>query len=194
MCLVNDWSARDIQAWEYRPLGPFLAKSFATTVSPWLVTLDALAPFRIDPPAQHPEPTPYLVDGSGNGAIDLTLTVEINGEVVSRPPFAGMYWTMRQQLAHATVNGAAVTPGDLFASGTVSGEGDDELGCLLELTWNGRRPLTVGTERRTFLEDGDSVVISGRAQAPGATPIGFGSCAGAVVPAHDMDESSDSTG
>ena len=112
MCLVNDWS-RDLQAWEYRPLGPFLAKSFATTMSPWVVGLDALQPFRVEPPVQDPEPTSYLVDPVGGGAVDITLTVAVNGEVVSRPRYAVMYWTMRQQLAHATVNGATVTPGDL---------------------------------------------------------------------------------
>jgi len=186
MCLVNDWSARDIQAWEYRPLGPFLAKSFATTISPWLVTLDALAPFRVDAPVQDPAPPAYLAGGAG-GAVDLALSVELNGEVITRPRFAEMYWTMRQQLAHATVNGAAVTPGDLFASGTVSGPDDDRLGCLLELTWNGSRPIEVGGERRRFLADGDTVVINGRAEAPGATPIGFGPCAGTVMPARDGD-------
>ena len=185
MCLVNDWSARDLQAWEYRPLGPFLAKSFATTMSPWVVGLDALQPFRVEPPVQDPEPTSYLVDPVGGGAVDITLTVAVNGEVVSRPRYAVMYWTMRQQLAHATVNGAAVTPGDLFASGTVSGPTRGELGCLLELTWNGTDPIEVGGERRTFLEDGDSVVIGGRAEAEGAVAIGFGQCAGTVAPARD---------
>jgi fumarylacetoacetase len=185
MTLVNDWSARDVQAWEYRPLGPFLAKSFATTMSPWVVTLDALRPFRADPPVQDPEPPGYLVDRAGGGAVDITLTVAVNGEVVSRPRYAAMYWTMRQQLAHATVNGAAVTPGDLFASGTVSGPTTGEMGCLLELTWNATDPIDVGGERRTFLEDGDSVVIGGRAEADGAVAIGFGQCAGTVAPARD---------
>jgi fumarylacetoacetase len=185
MTLVNDWSARDLQAWEYRPLGPFLAKSFATTMSPWVVTVDALGPFRVDPPVQDPEPPGYLVDRAGGGAVDLTLTVTLNGEVISRPRYAAMYWTMRQQLAHATVNGAAVTPGDLFASGTVSGPTGGELGCLLELTWNGANPIEVGGERRTFLEDGDSVVIGARAEAEGAVAIGFGRCAGTVAPARD---------
>lgn len=189
MCLVNDWSARDIQAWEYRPLGPFLAKSFATTMSPWLVTLDALAPFRVDAPPQDPPPPSYLVAGEG-AAVDLALFVELNGEVITRPRFATMYWTMRQQLAHATVNGAAVTPGDLFASGTVSGENPDELGCLLELTWNGTKPVEIGGQRRTFLTDGDTVVICGRAAAAGATSIGFGTCAGTVMPATDLDGNS----
>nr|MBA2338017.1 fumarylacetoacetase [Acidimicrobiia bacterium] len=194
MCLVNDWSARDIQAWEYRPLGPFLAKSFATTMSPWLVTLDALAPFRVNAPPQHPPPPPYLAGGEGadgeRAAVDIALSVELNGEVITRPRFATMYWTMRQQLAHATVNGAAVTPGDLFASGTVSGAGPDELGCLLELTWNGTRPLEIGGRRLTFLADGDTVVIRGRAAAAGATSIGFGPCAGTVVPAVDGEQTS----
>lgn len=191
MCLVNDWSARDIQAWEYRPLGPFLAKSFATTMSPWLVTLDALAPFRVGAPPQDPAPPAYLVSGEEAGekgaAVDIALSVELNGEVITRPRFASMYWTMRQQLAHATVNGAAVTPGDLFASGTVSGEDPGELGCLLELTWNGTKPIELGSERRTFLADGDTVVIRGRAAAGGATSIGFGPCAGTVMSATEME-------
>jgi fumarylacetoacetase len=184
VCLVNDWSARDIQAWEYQPLGPFLGKSFATTISPWIVTLDALAPFRVAPPAQDPAPLGYLsVDG--DAALDLLLEIRLNGEVVSQPRFREMYWTMSQQLAHATVNGTNARTGDLYASGTVSGETPDTYGCLLEMTWNGARPLSLaGGEQRTYLEDGDEVVMRGWCERDGAARIGFGECAGTVVPAH----------
>ena len=184
LCLVNDWSARDIQAWEYQPLGPFLGKSFATTMSPWIVALDALAPFRVAPPPQDPAPLDYLaVDG--DAAFDLQLEIRLNGEMVSRPPFREMYWTAAQQLAHATVNGTNVRTGDLYASGTVSGETPDTLGCLLEMTWNGARPLSLaGGEQRTYLEDGDEVVLRGWCERDGATRIGFGECAGTVVPAY----------
>jgi len=180
VCLLNDWSARDIQAWEYVPLGPFLGKSFATSVSPWVVPLDALAQARIDPPPQDPEPLPYL-RGSEPWGLDLALEVRVNGHVVSRPPFAGMYWTAAQQLAHLTVNGASLRTGDLFASGTVSGPDPDQRGSLLELTWNGRDPLRFpdGTTR-TFLEDGDEVVISATAPGPDGETIGFGDVRGRV--------------
>ncbi len=188
LCLVNDWSARDIQAWEYRPLGPFTAKSFATTISPWIVTLDALAPFRVPPPPQDPEPLPYL-RSLGDAAIDLRLTVELNGEVISDVGFRDMYWTMSQQLAHATVNGTNVRPGDLYASGTVSGDHPGALGSLLELTWNGTRPVQSTSGPRTFLEDGDTVVMRGRCERTGSPGIGFGECAGTVVPALVPQES-----
>ncbi len=181
MCLVNDWSARDIQAWEYVPLGPFLGKSFATTVSPWVVTLDALAPFRVPAVAQDPEPLPYLQ--GGGDAVDLQLVIELNGEVISHTSFRDMYWTMSQQLAHVTVNGTNVRCGDLYASGTVSGASPDSLGSLLELTWNGERPLQLGSGERSFLEDGDVVVMRGWCERQGAVRIGFGECAGTVVPA-----------
>ncbi|MEX5711563.1 MULTISPECIES: fumarylacetoacetase [unclassified Parafrankia] len=181
--LVNDWSARDIQAWEYVPLGPFLGKSFATSVSPWVVPLDALAAARFQPPPREPEPLPYLRD-NGAWGLDLRLEVSWNGFVVSRPPFAEMYWTPAQQLAHLTVGGAALRTGDLFASGTVSGPRRDECGSFLELTWNGTEPLRLpdGTER-TFLEDGDTITI--RATAPGdsGVRIGFGEVTGTIRPA-----------
>jgi fumarylacetoacetase len=181
--LVNDWSARDIQAWESRPLGPFLSKSFATSVSPWVVPLDALEAARVPPPRQDPPPLDHL-SHAGPWGLDLTLELELNGHVVARPPFAGMYWTPPQQLAHATSNGAALRTGDLFASGTVSGPRRDQRGCLLELTWDGQEPLELpdGTER-AFLADGDVVRI--RATAPGAdgTRIGFGDVTGTVIPA-----------
>jgi fumarylacetoacetase len=181
--LLNDWSARDIQSWEYQPLGPFLGKSFATTISPWVVPLDALDAARVPPPAQDPQPAAHL-RCSGDWAFDLALELEINGTVVARPPYASTYWTMPQQLAHATSNGARLRTGDLFASGTVSGHDRQQWGSLLELSWNGRDPLPLGDgSSRTYLEDGDQVVI--RATAPGAdgTRIGFGDCAGAVLPA-----------
>ena len=184
LCLVNDWSARDIQAWEYQPLGPFLGKSFATTMSPWIVTLDALAPFRVAAPQQVPVPPDYLM-GGGEAAVDLRLAIELNGEVISRTAFRDMYWTMSQQLAHASVNGTNVRSGDLYASGTVSGATPDTLGCLLEMTWNGTRPVTLaGGEERMYLEDGDTVILRGWCEREGAARIGFGECAGTVVPAN----------
>jgi fumarylacetoacetase len=178
--LLNDWSARDIQAWETVPLGPFLGKSFATSVSPWVVPLDALDAAWADPPSQDPEPLPYLRGGRG---LDLFLTVTLNGQVISRPPFASMYWTPAQMLAHLTVNGAPTRPGDIFASGTVSGPARAERGCLLELTWGGTEPLDLLGGPRTFLEDGDEVVISATAPGPGGTVISFGDVRGTVVQA-----------
>ncbi|HEX2316661.1 MAG TPA: fumarylacetoacetase [Thermomonospora sp.] len=165
--LVNDWSARDIQSWEYQPLGPFLSKSFATSVSPWVVPVAALEAARVTPPAQDPPPLPYLHCDEPWG-LDITLEIELNGHVIARPPFSSMYWTPPQQLAHATIAGAPLRTGDLFASGTVSGPDRTERGCLLELTWNGEEPLELpdGT-RRSFLEDGDTVTI--RAHAPTGT-------------------------
>jgi fumarylacetoacetase len=183
VCLVNDWSSRDIQAWEYVPLGPFLGKSFATSVSPWLVTLDALEAARVAPPARDPEPLGYLRDAEP-WALDLDLEIEWNGTLVSRPPFATMYWTAAQQLAHLTSNGATVRTGDLYASGTVSGPERGQRGSFLELSWNGQEPVRLddGSER-TFLADGDTVAI--RASAPGleGTRIGFGEVAGTILPA-----------
>lgn len=180
--LVNDWSARDIQAWEYVPLGPFVAKSFATSISPWVVPLAALQAARVRPPEQDPLPLPYLSCPEPWG-LDLRLQLAVNGNVVSRPPFAGMYWTAPQQLAHLTVGGAAVRTGDLFASGTVSGPAPDQRGSLLELSWGGAEPLTLpdGTQR-TFLEDGDEVTISGAAPGPAGEPIGLGAVTGRVRP------------
>ncbi|RFS83723.1 fumarylacetoacetase [Actinomadura spongiicola] len=182
--LLNDWSARDLQAWESRPLGPFLGKSFATSISSWVVPLAALEPARVSPPVQDPAPLPYLRCDEPWG-LDLHLEVLINGRVASRPPFASMYWTPPQQLAHATVNGAPLRTGDLFGSGTVSGPDPDQRGCMLELSWDGREPLKLddGTER-SFLEDGDTVTI--RAQAPGASGsrISLGEVTGTVHPPH----------
>ena len=181
--LVNDWSARDIQAWESQPLGPFLAKSFATSVSPWVVPLAALEHARVDPPVQDPPPLPYLRSDQRWG-LDISLEIEWNGTVVARPPYRQMYWTAAQQLAHLTVNGASLRTGDLYASGTVSGPERDQVGSLLELTWNGREPVTLRDgEVRGFLADGDTVTI--RATAPGAngSRIGFGGVTGVIQPA-----------
>ena len=198
LCLVNDWSARDVQAWEYQPLGPFLAKNFATTVSPWLVTLDALAPFRAPAFARapgDPAPLPYLDDVADQqaGAVDVTLEVSVTSArmraeggapfVVSHGSFTAMYWTIAQLVAHHTSNGCNLQAGDLLASGTVSGETPESRGCLLERTWRGTEPLTLPTgELRRFLEDGDEVVMRGWCERPGARRIGFGECRGTVAP------------
>ncbi len=191
VCLVNDWSARDIQAWEYVPLGPFLGKSFATSVSPWIVPLAALGHARTAPPPRDPRPLPYLDDTAGPAAepwgLDLTLDIALNGHRVSRPPFAAMYWTAAQQLAHLTVNGAALRTGDLLASGTVSGPGPEERGSLIELTANGSRPLTLPDgSTRAFLQDGDEVVITATAPGPDGSRIGFGEVRGRIAPAVDV--------
>jgi fumarylacetoacetase len=182
ICLVNDWSARDIQAFEFVPLGPFLGKSFATSVSPWVVPLDALGDARVPGPDQEPAVASYLERHSHWG-LDLRIELSWNGTVVSRPSFKEMYWTPDQQLAHLTVNGAALRTGDLYASGTVSGAAADEVGSFVELTANGTEPVTLhdGTTR-TFLEDGDTVSISAWAPGPDGTRIGFGSVTGTVVP------------
>jgi fumarylacetoacetase len=181
VCLVNDWSARDIQAWEYVPLGPFLGKSFATSVSPWVVPLDALGHARIPPPPRDPELLPYLCDDGESWGLDITLEVRLNGHVVARPPFTAMYWTPAQQLAHMTVNGASLRSGDLYASGTVSGPDRDQYGSLLELTWGGRDPLVLPDgEERTFLEDGDEVVITATAPGPAGELIDFGEVRGRI--------------
>jgi fumarylacetoacetase len=176
--LVNDWSARDIQAWEYQPLGPFLGKSFATSVSAWVTPLALLANSFVPPPAQDPEPLPYLRI-AGNWGLDVDLEVELSGTVVSRTNARGLYWTMPQQLAHATVNGAAIRTGDLFASGTISGPERGSEGSLIELTENGMHPLRLGDgSTRTFLEDGDEVVFRGR-----AGDVELGEVRGTVLPA-----------
>jgi len=178
--LVNDWSARDIQRWEYQPLGPFLGKSFATSIAPWIVPLAALEPYRVPAPPQDPEPHEYLLT-EGDWALDLELEVELNGTIVSRTNARGLYWTFPQQLAHATVNGAPARPGDLFASGTISGAEPGTMGSLIELTWGGRDPLRLADGgERTFLEDGDTVVLRGRS-ADGA--VSLGEVAGTILPA-----------
>jgi fumarylacetoacetase len=181
--LLNDWSARDLQAWESRPLGPFLAKSFATSISPWVVPLEALEHARVSPPPRDPEPLPYLAD-TGKWGLDLALEVRLNGQVVARPPFASMYWTAAQMLAHMTVNGAPARTGDLFASGTVSGPERDQRGCLLELSWGGAEPLVLADGSvRSWLEDGDEVTISATAPAADGGRIGFGAVTGRIKPA-----------
>jgi fumarylacetoacetase len=183
VCLVNDWSARDIQAWEYVPLGPFLGKSFATSVSPWVVPLAGLDRARVAPPPRDPRPLPYLDDTDAPAwGLDLALEVRLNGHVISRPPFAAMYWTPAQMIAHMTANGASLRTGDLFASGTVSGPEAAQRGSLIELTANGRQPIALpdgGT--RGFLEDGDEVVISATAPGRDGVRIGFGEVRGRVV-------------
>ena len=198
LCLVNDWSARDIQSWEYQPLGPFLSKSFATTVSPWVVTLEALAPYRVaaaSRPAGDPEPLPYLRDDEdrARGGVDIVLETSIRTRAmrergaapqrVSRAQFADMYWTTAQMVAHHASNGCNLRPGDLLASGTISGVSRDSLGCLLELTRRAAEPIEIGGERRGFLEDGDEVVIRGSCAREGHVRIGFGECRGRIEPA-----------
>ena len=195
--LLNDWSARDLQSWEYQPLGPFLAKNFATSVSPWVVSLEALAPFRVpafERPAGDPAPLAYLDDAADrrSGGIAITLQVSLRSErmrlegrapaPVSCTDFRQMYWTLAQMVTHHASNGCNLRPGDLLGSGTVSGPGKQERGCLLELSWRGTEPLTLPTgETRTFLEAGDEVVMSGWCEAPGAVRIGLGECRGVVV-------------
>lgn len=183
--LLNDWSARDIQAWEYVPLGPFLGKSFATSVSAWVTPLEALDAARTAPPARDVAPLPYLDDASDEepGGFDLRISVAVNGHVVAEPPFASMYWTAAQQLAHMTVNGASLRTGDLYGSGTVSGPEVHQRGSLLELTWNGRDPIDLPDGKRTFLEDGDEVTLTAWAPGPDGVRVGLGEVTGRIVPA-----------
>jgi fumarylacetoacetase len=200
LCLLNDWSARDIQAWEYQPLGPFLAKNFATSVSPWVVTLEALAPYRapLARPAEDPQPLPYL-DSPANregGALDIQLEVALQtprmreagepGAAICRTSYRHAYWTVAQLVTHHTVGGCNLQPGDLLGSGTLSGPTPQEAGALIELTAGGKQPLTLpGGEQRVFLEDGDTVRLRGWCERPGAARIGFGECAGTVLPARE---------
>ena len=178
--LVNDWSARDIQAWEYVPLGPFLGKSFATSISSWVTPLDALDDAEITAPAQDPEVLPYLTEKDRYG-YDLRMSVKWNGTEVSRPPFADMYWTPAQQMAHMTVNGAALRTGDLYASGTVSGPAAHQRGSFIELTWGGKEPVTLGDgSTRTFLEDGDTVELNATAMGVDGKPIALGEVVGTI--------------
>lgn len=187
LVLFNDWSARDIQQWEYVPLGPFLGKNFASTLSPWVVTLDALEPFRVAGPLQVPAVLPYL-QFAGDRNFDIRLEVALKPEdgeetVLTRTNFKYMYWNMAQQLAHHTVNGCNIQVGDVYASGTISGPSPGSYGSLLELTWNGKKPLVLsdGSER-TFLKDNDTVIMRAMAEKEGVR-IGFGACTGKVVPA-----------
>jgi fumarylacetoacetase len=188
LVLVNDWSARDLQKWEYVPLGPFLAKNFATSISPWVVTLDALAPFRRPGPEQSPTPLPYLQTAEP-WSLDIELEVKLtlagsqSPVNIVRSNVKHLYWSIAQQLAHHAVNGCNLRPGDLLASGTISGPEKSSRGCLLEMTWGGKEPLELpGGERRTFLEDGDRLTITGWCQGDGYR-IGFGAVTGQVLPA-----------
>ncbi len=202
-CLLNDFSARDIQGWEYQPLGPFLAKSFATTISPWIVTPEALAPFRIAQaprPAGDPAPMRYLWDEAdqAGGALDVILEVHLMTpglaaknlapHRLSRGNARDLYWTVAQLVAHHASGGCNLCPGDLFGSGTISGTTADAFGSLLEITEGGRQPLTLASgETRRFLEDGDEVLLSARAERTGFIPIGFGACRGVILPAHPAE-------
>lgn len=186
LVLFNDWSARDIQQWEYVPLGPFLGKSFGSTISPWIVLLDALEPFRCDGPKQEPVVLPYLrYTGSKNLDIHLEVGIqpEGNGEtIISKSNMKYLYWNMNQQLAHHTINGCNIEVGDMYASGTISGPDQASFGSMLELSWNGKKPLTLqGGVQRTFVEDGDTVIMRGYAQKNGLR-IGFGECRGKILP------------
>ena len=201
ICLLNDWSARDIQGWEYQPLGPFLAKNFATTISPWIVTMEALAPYRVPfiRPTDDPQPLPYL-DSAANrqeGALDIQLQVGIQTPAmraaglqdasICRTSYRHAYWTVAQMLTHHTVTGCNLQPGDLFGSGTLSGPTLDQAGALIELTTGGKNPLTLSNgEQRTWLEDGDTVILRGWCEKTGAARIGFGECAGTVLPARSI--------
>jgi fumarylacetoacetase len=198
ICLLNDWSARDVQAWEYQPLGPFLSKSFATTISPWVVTLEALTPFRsrqTPRPEDHPPLLSYLWDDEdqARGAFDVTLEVWLSSAAMREQGMAPMrvstssmhdlYWTPAQLIAHHTSNGCNLAPADLLGTGTVSGETPESRGCLLERTWRGTEPLVLPTgEERRFLEDGDEVTLTGRADRGGAAGIGLGTCVGRIAP------------
>jgi fumarylacetoacetase len=187
LTLFNDWSARDIQKWEYVPLGPFLGKSFASTVSPWIVTLDALEAYRTEGYEQDPEVLPYLkYEGNCNYDIKLQVAIQADGgkpHVVSNSNFKHMYWTMTQQLAHHTVNGCNVNVGDMCASGTISGPTPGSYGSMLEISWQGTKPVDMpdGTQRK-FIADGDTVILKGWGEANGVR-IGFGNCEGKVLPA-----------
>jgi fumarylacetoacetase len=185
VCLVNDWSARDLQAWESAPLGPFLGKSFGTTVSPWVVPLAALEHARVRPPSRDTDLLPYLTE-SDDWGLDIEFEVRLNGHVISRPPYAAMHWSPAQMLAHMTVNGASVRTGDLYASGTVSGPEPGQRGSLMELTWNGTEPLTLpdGTTR-AWLEDSDELVITATAAGPDGIRVGLGEARGQIMPAQD---------
>ncbi|MFZ1807104.1 MAG: fumarylacetoacetase [Cyclobacteriaceae bacterium] len=185
MVLFNDWSARDMQTWEYVPLGPFLAKNFASTISPWIVTMDALEPFRVDGPKQNPKVLPYLTyEGKKNYDIGLEVVFGEgkNETVISKSNFKYMYWNMSQQLAHHTVNGCNLQVGDMYGSGTISGPEKGSYGSMLEITWNGKDPVKLndGSERK-FIEDGDTVTLRGAAEKDGVR-IGFGDCSGKILP------------
>ena len=182
--LFNDWSARDLQAWEYVPLGPFLGKSFASSLAAWITPMAALDLARTALPQQNPKPLPYL-QGDDLFGLDIDIEVELGGTVISRPPYSTMYWSPTQMLAHLTVNGACLRTGDLFASGTVSGTAADQRGSLLELTWSGKEPLKLADgSTRSFLEDGDVVTLRATAPGTGGGRIGLGEVTGRILPAH----------
>ena len=188
LVLLNDWSARDIQKWEYQPLGPFLAKNWATTISPWIVSLEALEPFRTPAPEQSPKPLEYLSQLNPT-TFDIQLEAYIQSSKMEHPfkisetNYKDLYWTISQQLAHHTVNGCNVQPGDLYGSGTISGKEEDSYGSLLELAWNGTKPIELPSgEKRTFLEDGDKISLTGFAQGDGYR-VGFGEVKGRILPA-----------
>ena len=188
MVLFNDWSARDIQQWEYVPLGPFNSKTFLSSISPWIVTLEALEPFKTRCPAQEPRPLDYLLEENVDNSYDINLVVELQAEnaaqadVICQTNFKYMYWSMAQQLAHHTIAGCSVRIGDLMGSGTISGPTDDSFGSLLELTWNGTKPLTLHNgETRTFIQDGDTIIMKGYCEKDGIR-VGFGEVAGKVLP------------
>lgn len=200
IALLNDWSARDIQGWEYQPLGPFLSKNFASTISPWIVTLEALAPYRVpfSRPSEDPQPLPYLESQQNrqSGSLDIQLEValstakmreaQVQEATICRTSYRHAYWTVAQLVAHHTVNGCNLQPGDLFGSGTLSGPSLDQAAALVELTLGGKQPLQLPNgESRAFLEDGDSVVLRGWCEKPGAARIGFGECKGTVLPARE---------
>jgi fumarylacetoacetase len=188
--LFNDWSARDIQTWEYVPLGPFLAKNFASTMSPWIVTLEALEPFRTEGPVQSPDPLPYLKSDQPLTPPNLNILLEVSlkpekdqDTIICRSNYKYMYWSMRQQLAHHTCNGCNIRVGDVMASGTISGPDKGSFGSMLEISWGGKEPLTLQNgEQRTFLQDGDSITIRGYAHN-GDVRVGFGLCEGTILPA-----------
>ena len=193
MVLLNDWSARDIQKWEYVPLGPFNAKTFASEVSPWIVTMDALAPFKTSCPTQEPKPLAYLAEKDNNNSYDITLSVEILPEnadsatVVCETNFKYMYWSMAQQLTHHTITGCKVEVGDMMGSGTISGSTPDSYGSMLEIAWNATKPVTLkGGETRSFIEDGDTVIMKGYSEKDGIR-VGFGEVRGKVLPALSFD-------
>ena len=193
MVLLNDWSARDIQKWEYVPLGPFNAKTFASEVSPWIVTMDALAPFKTACPTQEPEPLAYLNEKDSNNSFDINLSVELLPEnsdeatVVCETNFKYMYWSMAQQLTHHTITGCKVEIGDMMGSGTISGPTPDSYGSMLEIAWNATKPFTLkGGETRSFIEDGDTVIMKGYSEKDGIR-VGFGEVRGKVLPALSFD-------
>ena len=193
MVLFNDWSARDLQQWEYVPLGPFNSKTFASSISPWIVTLEALEPFKTSSPVQEPQPLAYLREDHSANSYDIQLSVEIQAEqaaqadVICETNFKYMYWSMAQQLAHHTIAGCNVQVGDLMGSGTISGPTPDSYGSLLEITWNATKPLTLSNgEQRTFIQDGDTVIMKGHCEKDGLR-IGFGEVSGKVLPALQFD-------